>query len=99
VGSAAPAARAVCVRVAGLHALRVDRRRHPGYHGTGGIAHGYGYADVPLRFAEPDAPEQGTSLVPGPGAGAVPIHAQWKVYDPATGGVGMSEMVSWHVRP
>jgi hypothetical protein len=29
----------------------------------------------------------------------VPIHAQWKVYDPATGGVGMSEMVSWHVRP
>jgi hypothetical protein len=52
--------------------------------GATGTARGYAYADVPLRFGE--------------GQGTIPLYAQWKVWDVASGGAGLSEMLTWTVR-
>jgi hypothetical protein len=53
--------------------------------GTAGLGRGYGCADVPLEVA-PQGP------------GTVPLFAQWKVLDPISGGIGLSELLTWHVR-
>jgi hypothetical protein len=53
--------------------------------GMTGIDRGYAFVDVPLPVAET-------------GSGTVPLHAQWKVVDPSTGGVGFTEMATWHLR-
>jgi hypothetical protein len=54
--------------------------------GTSGVARGYGFADVPLRSVENNRP------------GAVPLHAQWKVFDPMNNGAGLSEVLTWPVQ-
>lgn len=55
--------------------------------GTLGLARGYGFVDVGLPLSSPGA------------AGAMPVHAQWKVLGPGGSGVALSERLTWWVAP